>query len=315
MSAYLAPPPVTPSGTPHPRLGGPAPLRAGALLSLARPGQWTKNLLVLAVPAAAGVLDRPAVLGRSLLLVLAFIAASSAVYAANDVQDAAADRHHPRKCARPVAAGLVSPREGMVLAAGCALGSLALGAALGRMTLLTLATYLLLSAAYTVRLKQVAVVDVVAVAVGFVLRSLAGAAAIHLPVSNWFLLVALFGALYLVAGKRIAELAHVSPFADLRTRPVLAGYNTVWLQQVLTLALSATVISYAMWAFQFLGTDVSQPLLAVSVLPFLVAMLRYGLLVSQGHGERPERLIMRDRTLLIAGVTWALIVGAGLYLA
>ena len=292
--------------------GGRGPLGRG-LLSLSRPGQWHKNALVVTAPAAAGILDHAGVLANTALLLVAFIAASSAVYAVNDVRDAALDRGHPRKRYRPVAAGLVSPTVALGWAALSSMLAIGLAAYLGASTLGVVASYLALSVAYTLWLKHVAVLDVVAVATGFLLRALAGAAANQLPVSNWFLLVALFGSLYLVAGKRVAETQRMG--SDHVTRPVLNAYPAAWLQQVLTLALAGTVISYAMWAFQYLGTDVFRPLLAASVLPFLVALLRYGLLLSQGGGERPESLLLRDLTLVVAGGTWAAIVGASLYLA
>ncbi len=304
-------------------LGGPGdarhdpPLGAGprALLALSRPGQWTKNVLVLSAPAAAGVLEQGAVLGRVLLMVLAFTGAAVAVYALNDVLDADADRAHPVKRRRPVAAGRVSPRAALGWAAVWAAVSLSLAASLGPAPLGVLACYLAVSVAYGLWLKRVAVLDIVVVASGFVLRALAGAVAVGLTPSNWFLLVSLFGALYLVVGKRAAEAARVPVAPGAAGRAVLAQYPETWLQQVSTVALAGSMISYAMWAFQNVGTDVFTPVLAVSVVPFLVALMRYGLLLAQGRGERPERLVLGDRPLLVAGVVWAGLVGWGLYLA
>ncbi len=288
----------------------------GSLLALLRPGQWPKNVLVLAAPAAAGTLLVPATLARSTGAVVAFVCVSVAVYAVNDVHDADLDRLHPAKAARPVASGAVPPQLALAVAAGAAALGVALGVLLGGWTALVLVSYLASSLAYTLRLKHVPVLDVVVVAAGFVLRALAGAAANGLPVSNWFLLVSLFGALYLVTGKRTAELAGAPAGAggEITTRPVLAAYPASWLAQVATLSLSGTVLCYAMWAFQYLGTDVIHPVLAATVLPFLVAVLRYGLLVSQGHGERPEHLVLRDRPLLAAGMLWAAMMAVSLYL-
>jgi decaprenyl-phosphate phosphoribosyltransferase len=133
------------------------------------------------------------------------------------------------------------------------------------------------------------------------------------PVSNWFLLVSLFGALFLVAGKRRAERASTS--TDARSRPVLAAYSTAWLDQLTTVALLGTLLSDGLWAFQYLGEDALRQLLAVSFLPFLTALLRYALLVTTGRGELPEYELFRDRVLLISGASWAALVASGLYLA
>jgi decaprenyl-phosphate phosphoribosyltransferase len=311
--------------------GGPG-LRIRGLLTLTRPSQWLKNLLVLAAPTAAGLLESPPAIGRALTAAVAFTAASIAVYALNDVRDAEFDRRHPVKRARPVASGAVGVGAALALSALAAAAALALAVALGAATVLTIGAYLTVSGAYTVFLKRLPVLEMMAVASGFVLRALAGAAANHIAVSNWFLLVSLFGALYLVAGKRSAEAAAAAAASTAaasttgattgatagadpsRTRPVLAVYPAAWLQQVVTVALGGTLISYAMWAFQTVGEDVFAPLLAASVVPFLIVLLRYGLLLSaDGDGERPERLLVSDPMILAAGVIWGLMVLVGLY--
>jgi decaprenyl-phosphate phosphoribosyltransferase len=192
---------------------------------------------------------------------------------------------------------------------GTALAGLTVVALLGVPTFLLGLGYLLAQLAYVYGLKHVAVVDVVLVALGFVLRAAAGGTAAGVPVSNWFLLVSLFGALFLVAGKRKAEEAA----SDARSRPVLVAYSAAWLDQLVTVSLLGTSLSYGLWAFQYLGDDVIRQLLAVSFLPFLTGLLRYGLLVSTGRGELPEHEIFRDRVLLIAGATWAVLLALGLY--
>ncbi|MBT9257147.1 decaprenyl-phosphate phosphoribosyltransferase [Phycicoccus sp. MAQZ13P-2] len=280
------------------------------LLRLIRPMQWPKNLLVIAAPAAGGVLDQGGSVARSLVAVLAFTAASASVYAVNDVVDATADREHPTKRMRPVASGRIAPRTALTTAALAATLSAVLAGATGWATLVVVLTYLALSAGYALKLKHVAVLDIVVVATGFVLRALAGATATEVTVSSWFLLVSLFGALYLVAAKRAAEAARELIGT---TRTVLAQYPREWLNQVVGVALTGALLAYAMWAFQDVGTDVFVPALAGSVGPFLVALLRYGLLVANGGGEAPERDLMTDRTLLLAGAAWATLVGVGVY--
>ncbi|HEX2894446.1 MAG TPA: decaprenyl-phosphate phosphoribosyltransferase [Marmoricola sp.] len=290
---------------------GPVTL-ARALLALGRPRQWLKNALVLAAPAAGGVLLRPDALERSLVATVAFVAASAAVYALNDTMDVESDRRHPTKCRRPVAAGAISPRLALIAAAAAAVSAVALASALGWLSPLIVGCYLAVSVAYTLWLKHLPVVDVVIVAAGFVLRALGGASAVNLRVSSWFLLVSLFGALFIVSAKRRAEVRSLGP--DARTRASLDAYTGDWLSQVLVMSLTGTLIAYASWAFQVAGHDTVRPVLAVSVLPVLVALLRYLLMVDRGDGERPEASLIGDRLLLACALVWCALMAWGLYL-
>jgi len=157
---------VPPLRAPAPRLVTGRPHRpaarqlARAVLMLTRPGQWPKNLLVLAAPAAGGVLLQPQALQRSFLAAVAFVAASAAVYALNDVLDVEADRRHPLKRRRPVASGALSVGAALAVAVTAAAGAVAVAAALSRPTLAIVVGYLLLSVAYATRLKHVAVVTI-----------------------------------------------------------------------------------------------------------------------------------------------------------
>lgn len=256
------------------------------------------------------MLDLTATAGRTLVLVLAFVAASVAVYAINDMLDRDSDRRHPAKRLRPVASGAMSPRAALLLAAASAVLALLLASAGGLAGVAVVSGYLAISAAYTRWLKHVAVLDVVVVASGFVLRALLGAVGNGLPVSSWFLLVSLFGALYLVTAKRLAELVVSRGSVG---RRVLSEYPADWLRQVVGVALTGTLLSYAMWAFQTPWHDVWVTALTLSVGPFLVALLRYGLLVARGEGERPEVLVLHDRPLLVAGLAWAALLAIGIY--
>jgi decaprenyl-phosphate phosphoribosyltransferase len=283
------------------------------LLRLSRPQQWHKALMLYAAPVAAGVIDQPSALFHATVAAIAFMLVSIAIYALNDVRDALDDRRQPSKRYRPVAAGVIGPRIATLWGVAAAAAGLAIAGTVGPATLVIAVVYLSSQLLYVYGLKHIAVVDVVIVALGFVLRAAAGATATRVPISNWFLLVSLFGALFLVAGKRRAE--HASSIADAPSRPVLAAYSVTWLDQLITVALLGTSMSYGLWAFQYLGHDVFHELLTASFLPFLTGLLRYALLVSTGRGELPEHEIFRDRVLLVAGLSWAALVGAGLYLA
>ena len=283
-----------------------------ALLRLSRPQQWHKAVMLFAAPAAAGALESPIVVLKASIAAVGFVLLAAAIYAFNDIRDAPDDRRHPRKRLRPVASGALSPALAAAFGVVAALVGLTIASTLGRATFGLAAAYLVAQVLYVVGLKHVAVVDLVIVALGFVLRAAAGGTAAGLPVSHWFLLVSLFGAMFLVTGKRKAEHASLGNAVG---RPVLAAYPTSWLDQVMTVALLGTALSYGMWAFQYLGQDVYRELLAISFLPFFTGLLRYALLVSTGRGEEPEHEIFRDRVLLLAGLTWACLVGVGLYLA
>jgi decaprenyl-phosphate phosphoribosyltransferase len=287
-----------------------APLRA--LVRLARPQQWHKAMMVFAAPAAAGALTSPTVVARALLAAVGFTLLAVAIYAFNDIRDAPDDRRHPRKRRRPVAAGTISPSVAAVFGALAALLGLVVAGRLGWPTFGMALAYLSAQILYVLGLKHVAVIDLVIVALGFVLRAAAGGTATGLPESHWFLLVSLFGAMFLVTGKRKAEYGAVG---NAVSRPVLAAYPTSWLDQVMTVSLLGTALSYGMWAFQYVHHDAYRELLAVSFLPFLTGLLRYALLVSTGRGEEPEHEIYRDRVLLVAGLTWATLLTIGLYFA
>jgi decaprenyl-phosphate phosphoribosyltransferase len=312
----MSAPPAERPTLPVPRLPHPLAANPGlpiALLRTARPRQWIKNLLIFSAPTAAGALLTPGTAAAAGLAFLAFTAAAIATYFITDAADVDADRRHPAKGLRPVAAGVLSRRAAVLIGAGTAAAAIALATAVCWPLTACVVAYLVLTGAYTAGLKHVPVLDVLVVAGGFVLRTAAGAAATGVSVSSWFMLVTLFGALYLVIAKRLGEQTRQPTGAA--PRRVLAGYSPSWLQQILTMALTGTVLAYSAWAFQYLGHDVALPLLAVSVVPFLAALMRYHLLVTRGDGETPENLLTSDRFLLAAGGLWVACAAGAIYLA
>jgi decaprenyl-phosphate phosphoribosyltransferase len=278
-----------------------------ALLAAARPRQWTKNVLVFAAPAAAAVLGHGDVLVRSLTTFVAFCLVSSATYMLNDVVDVEADRLHPVKRHRPVAGGVVAIPLVLGTAAGLLVCGLALAYAVSWKLGALLTGYKLLTTAYTFRLKHTANVDIVIVASGFVVRAVAGGVAVGVPLSHWFLAVTSFGSLFMVAGKRQGELLHGG---DAGTRPVLAQYTLEHLRFVVTTSAAVTIVSYCLWAFDHPRTS-SVPWWGLSIVPFVMGIMRYALLVDRGDGGTPEELVIRDPGLRLVGVTWlALFLGS-----
>lgn len=289
-----------------------------------RPAQWTKNLLVFAAPVAAGVITQRQVALDTALAFVAFCGASAGTYLLNDARDVDTDRNHPTKRLRPVASGQISVATAYVVGVALLVGSVALGVAVAPALGWTIVGYLALTTIYSFGLKAVAVVELVAVAAGFVLRAVAGAAATGVPLSQWFLLVTSAGALLMITAKREAELArqHRSDAdpTERPTRAVLESYTPGFLTSVRTIAAGLMLITYCLWAFEgaaiddVIGTG-NALWLQLSVVPFAVAVLRYVLLADAGAGERPERLMVTDTVLVASGAMWAIIYGYGTYIA
>jgi decaprenyl-phosphate phosphoribosyltransferase len=280
------------------------------LIRACRPKQWIKNLLVIAAPGAAGVLTRPEVPGRLVLAFVAFCALSSSTYLLNDVRDRAEDRLHPRRRNRPIASGALPLRLAVFAAVALAVGGLALALAVRPWLAAVGLCYLLLTGSYTLWWRQVAVADLAAVAGGFILRALAGGAATNVTVSRWFLLVTSFGALFLVTGKRYAELR--SAGSGTITRASLSAYSERYLRFVIGLAATVATTAYCLWAFQ----RSHQPHITwyeLTVIPFVLWLLRYALLIEQGEGEAPEELVLSDRFLLTMSAAWTALFVAGVY--
>jgi decaprenyl-phosphate phosphoribosyltransferase len=292
---------------------------AGGLLRTARPKQWAKNLLVFAAPAGAGVIDQAEPLAEAIIAFASFCLAASGTYLLNDVADREADARHPTKRHRAVASGLVSPALATVLGVGLIVGGLALGLLADWHLTVTVAIYVAVTTAYSYWLKNVVILDVVAVASGFVLRAIGGAAATGVPVSNWFFIVTSFGSLFVVTGKRQGEVGDLAEeegeAADIRS--TLEEYPPSFLAYLRAVSSGVVLVAYCVWAFEASAAadEGSIPWFELSILPFVVAILRYALLLDRGGGGTPEDLFFRDRPLLAAGLVWAVVYGTAVYLA
>ena len=287
------------------------------LVRLARPRQWTKNVLVFAAPGAAGVLDQREQLVESLLAFAALCLVASGTYYLNDARDVEADRLHPTKRNRPVADGTVP--VGLATGAGVVLilAGIALAFAVEPDLGITVLAYGVLTTAYSLALKHIAVVDVVAISAGFVLRAIAGAAATQVPISEWFFIVTSFGALFVVVGKRGAEARELADL-DLdelgSVRPTLRAYTPDYLAFLRNVATSGALLAYCLWAFERAElSDEPFPWYQVSIVPFAIALFRYALVLDQGRGSAPEDVILSDRVLQLTGLVWLLLFGLGVY--
>ena len=294
-------------------LGAPRASLPTALLRSARPRQWAKNVLVVAAPGAAGVLTQPPALVTVLLAFGAFCLVSSGTYFLNDARDVEADRRHPAKRKRPVAAGIVP--VGVAVTAGIALlvAGLAVAVAVGPAFLAVVAGYVALTTSYTLWLKHVAVLDLAVVAGGFFIRAIAGGVATGVPFSRWFLIVAAFGSLFMVAGKRHGEQLELgAEGADVRA--TLAQYSSDYLRYVWTIASGVTLAAYCLWAFEEAEASAGAPWFELSIIPFVLAILRYALMLEQGRGSAPEEIVLGDRMLQAIGLVWVALFACGVYL-
>ncbi|MDQ3935255.1 MAG: decaprenyl-phosphate phosphoribosyltransferase [Actinomycetota bacterium] len=308
-------PPVTPADAPAIASAAPPRPRSGlvrGVLRAMRPKQWLKNVLVFAAPGAAGVLNEGDVLGSVLIGFAAFCLVSSGTYLLNDARDVESDRLHPRKRFRPIADGTVPVRLAVVLGIGLIAAGLAVAALVRLELLIVVAAYIVLTTSYTLWLKHVEVVDIVAIASGFIMRAVAGGAAADVPLSRWFIIVASFGSLFIVAGKRHGE--HIDLGDDGQAvRATLGAYSRNYLKHVWTMASGVTIAAYCLWAFEMAPKGSEVPLYELSIVPFVTFMLRYAMLLEAGHGEAPEDVVLGDRVLLALGAIWIVLFGSGVY--
>jgi len=278
----------------RPTTSGPAWLRA------MRPRQWVKNVLVLAPVLPAGrQVDGSTFVGAGVAFVL-FCLISSAVYLVNDARDVEADRAHPRKRFRPLAAGELGVGTAVALAVVLAVVGLTAAALWAPALAVVLAVYLAIQLAYCFGMKHEPVIELASVASGFLLRMLAGGTAAGIPLSRWFLLTAAFGSLFMAAGKRYGE-ARRGELTGEAVRRVVEKYSTSYLRFVWTLAATVVVTTYALWCLEVLADSTWS---VVSIVPFVLAVLRYAVDVDRGAAEEPEEIALHDRVLAVLAAAW-----------
>ena len=218
--------------------------------------------------------------------------------------DAEADRQHPKKRYRPVAAGLISTAQAKVIAVVLIVLGLAISAPLnGGRLVVVVAAYVVVTVSYTLWLKHEPVLDLGCVAAGFGLRAIAGAYATDVPLSNFFLIVVGAGSLFIVAGKRHAELNELGE-ASSGHRQTLGEYSDSFLNYVRAVTSGVAITGYALWAFERAAEVGNVFWFRLSIVPFVLAILRYALTVEQGGGGAPEEVVLRDRMLQLLGVVW-----------
>ncbi len=284
------------------------------LLAL-RPRQWTKNLIVFAAPLFSFQLDIATWLYSALAFAL-FCGLSGSFYLINDSLDVESDRRHPTKCKRPIAAGLVPVSHALAMAGFLLVSTITLGWRQAPMLGVTLVAYALLQVAYNLKLKHTVILDIVAIATGFVLRAYSGAAASGISLSAWFLLCTAMLALFLGVEKRKAEL-RLSQLSSAKPRKVLSRYSMALLTRIESTVTTGAIMCYALWSSGPIVGGAPTPWMLLT-LPFvLYGIFRYQLLSDPdeigrrhssadfgGKTERPEEVLLTDRPMALIVLGW-----------
>jgi 4-hydroxybenzoate polyprenyltransferase len=286
------------------------------MFRLMRPRQWTKNLLLFAALIFANKLFDADSTILACLGFAAFCLASSSAYVVNDLLDADRDRRHPVKRNRPIAAGEVS--RGRATALACVLTVAALGIAFRIAPGFGIATSIYLASThfYSVIGKNVVILDVLMIAFGFVIRAIAGALAINVPISDWFILCTAFLALFLAVSKRKAELVSLKEDAE-SVRPVLGHYTETSLNTYTAVTMSAAMISYGLYVLDFQRAHAADSRLLMLTFPLVIfGIFRYHHLTeTTDMGDKPEEVLLRDRPIQACGVLFAAFAVVALYFA
>ena len=299
-----------------PPVGGPPRNLATGLIKAVRPRQWMKNLLVFLAPVAAFGsdvrYDYREVAIKVLIAFVAFSLAASTVYLVNDVRDVEADRQHPTKQFRPIAAGVVPVWLAYTLAPILGAAALAISSLASLNLVLVIAIYIAMQMVYCFGLKHQAVLDICIVSSAYLIRAIAGGAAAGIPLSQWFLLVMTFGSLFMVAGKRYAEL-QLAERTGAKIRKSLESYTPSYLRFVWTLSATAMVLCYGLWAFERDGANASW--YAITIIPITIAILRYAVDVDGGLAGEPEDIALKDRVLQLLLLAWIGTIGVAVLLS
>jgi decaprenyl-phosphate phosphoribosyltransferase len=283
---------------------------AAGLIREARPKQWVKNVLVLTAPLAAGTIGRADTLRAVGIAFVAFCLAASAVYYANDSLDVEADRAHPKKRFRPIAAGIIPIRVAWVMVVILSAGSIAVALAANAATAIVIAVYLVMHLSYSFWLKHVPVLDLALVAAGFLLRAMIGGVAANINLSQWFLLTTGFGSLFMVAGKRYSELLLMGDEAQ-STRKSLGEYSSSYLRFVWQTMAGLTILTYSLWAFDLGQTEKGVPWHEISIVPWSFVFLRYAMFVDLGRAGEPEDVVLGDKVIMAIGAAWLICFALG----
>ena len=273
-----------------------------SLIKLCRPQQWTKNLLVLSVPLASKDILEYEVLKQSVIAAFAFVLVSSSVYVWNDLRDINLDKLNPLKTSRPLASGEVGKWHAYILGLVLFICGLSFAAIWSSLAFLgTLCAYCVIQFCYQMWFKNIALLDIVSVSSGFVLRAMAGGAAVGIPISFWFMSITSSVALFVISAKRFSEFQ--ASGQDFGARKVLTQYSESYLRTVWAGSLSISVIFYMLWSAEKELVEASS-ISRASVIPFTLVLLKYAMHADKGLAEQPEKIVFADRFIQVFAFSW-----------
>src|SRR5262245_49480159 len=289
------------------------PAAMNLFLSL-RPGQWTKNLLIFAGLLFGKKLFEPHAIGEALIAFAVFCGLSGVVYIVNDIADRESDRRHPLKARRPIASGALPVRTAALAAVVIGAGALIVATTLGRWFTLVAVAYVALQVLYSGPLKHIVIIDVLTLAIGFVLRAVAGAVAVRVEISHWLLVCTVLLALFIALAKRRHEIVLLAGEAATH-RPILGEYSPYLLDQMIAVVTASTLIAYIFYTVSpETQAKFGTPWLGLTI-PFpLYGIFRYLYLVHRREGGgSPADLLLTDRPLLLCVALWAVAVAVIIY--
>ena len=275
------------------------------LIKMLRPTQWLKNLMIFFPPFLAGAILQPGMMRLGVFPFLSFCLGSSSAYIVNDLLDRHLDKQHPRKQHRPIASGRVSPALASCTAAICLAISLILAASVSPVFCSILVAYLVISCCYSLKLKELPLVDLFCIASGFLLRLQAGGVAFGITISDWLFLSVFLLAVFLATGKRLGEKQSLGDKAG-GHRKALLSYPEGFLQGTMYMTGGAVLVTYTQYVIARHGLVYTVPLCCFGLLRFIMR-------VQGGQSGDPTESLLKDGPLFIVGLLWAVMIGWGLY--
>lgn len=276
-----------------------------AYLKIIRPHQWLKNLMLLFPPFLGGMIMKPGIVREGIVPFIAFCLASSATYILNDLLDSPRDRNHPLKKTRPVAAGQISIKAAGILSFTMTVAAIFAGFRVSTYFALFIVAYLAIFAAYSIKLKELPIIDIFCVAAGFILRLQAGGVAFNVVISEWLFLCVFLLSIFLSIGKRLCEKGELGAMAGLH-RKTLEHYPEGFLDMAMSLSGAAVLVTYTMYSLTRQSFIFTVPLCTFG-------LLRYILRVKSGQGGDPTDSLLKDFPLLVTGVLWVVMVALSIY--
>lgn len=276
-----------------------------AALRLLRPAQWLKNLMLFFPPFLGGQLLQPGLMLKGVLPFASFCLASSATYVLNDVLDRHNDAHHPHKKNRPLPSGRISPAAALAVAALCLAASLFLASRVSGTFLLILLSYVVITTCYSLKLKELPIVDLFCISSGFLLRLQAGGVVFKIVITEWLFLSVFLLAIFLATGKRLDEKSCLGEMAG-GHRKALLCYPEGFLQGTMYMTGAAVLVTYTQYVILRHAMIYTVPLCCFGLLRFILR-------VQSGQGGDPTESLMKDAPLLVVGLLWTAMIGWGLY--